>query len=80
LKVEDIDSKRKLIHIRNGKGQTPRNVTLSPVLLVRSYLLYLLEERKLSWPAINSRQLRVPLGRLNPGTFGEFQVDDLSGV
>jgi len=35
LKVEDIDSKRKLIHIRNGKGQTPRDVTLSPVLLER---------------------------------------------
>jgi len=35
LKVEDIDSKRKLIHIRNGKGQTPRDVSLSPVLLER---------------------------------------------
>jgi site-specific recombinase XerD len=35
LKVEDIDSKRMLIHIRNGKGQTPRNVNLSPVLLAR---------------------------------------------
>ena len=35
LKVEDVDSKRKLIHIRNGKGQTPRDVTLSPVLLER---------------------------------------------
>jgi site-specific recombinase XerD len=35
MKVEDIDSKRKVIHIRNGKGQTPRYVTLSPVLLER---------------------------------------------
>ena len=35
LKVEDIDSKRTLIHIRNGKGQTPRDVNLSPVLLER---------------------------------------------
>ena len=35
LKVEDIDSKRTLIHIRNGKGQTPRDVPLSPVLLER---------------------------------------------
>jgi integrase len=35
LKVEDIDSKRMLIRIQNGKGQTPRNVTLSPVLLQR---------------------------------------------
>jgi integrase/recombinase XerD len=35
LKVEDIDSKRMLIHIRNGKGQTPRDVNLSPALLER---------------------------------------------
>jgi site-specific recombinase XerD len=35
LKVEDINSKRMLIHIRNGKGQTPRDVNLSPVLLQR---------------------------------------------
>src|SRR5262249_11062992 len=35
LKVEDVDSKRKVIHIRNGKGQTPRDVTLSLVLLER---------------------------------------------
>jgi len=35
LKAEDIDSKHKLIHIRNGKGQTPRDVPLSPVLLER---------------------------------------------
>jgi site-specific recombinase XerD len=35
LKVEDIDSKRMLIHIRNGKGQTPREVNLSPALLER---------------------------------------------
>jgi len=35
LKVEDIDSKPMLIHIRNGKGQTPRNVNLSPILLAR---------------------------------------------
>ena len=35
LKIQDIDSKRMLIHIRNGKGQTPRNVPLSPALLER---------------------------------------------
>ena len=35
MRAEDIDSKRKVIHIRNGKGQTPRDVTLSPVLLER---------------------------------------------
>jgi integrase/recombinase XerD len=35
LKVEDVDGKRMVIHIRNGKGQTPRDVSLSPVLLER---------------------------------------------
>jgi len=35
LKAEDIDRKRMLVHIRNGKGQTPRDVNLSPVLLER---------------------------------------------
>jgi integrase/recombinase XerD len=35
LKVEDIDRKRMLVHIRNGKGQIPRDVNLSPALLER---------------------------------------------
>jgi len=35
LKAEDIDKKRMLVHIRNGKGQTPRDVNLSPILLER---------------------------------------------
>jgi integrase/recombinase XerD len=35
LKIGDIDSKRMIIHIRKGKGQTPRELSLSPVLLER---------------------------------------------
>jgi integrase/recombinase XerD len=35
LKVSDIDSPRMVLHIRNGKGQVPRDLALSPVLLER---------------------------------------------
>jgi len=39
LKIEDIDSKRMQIHIRNGKGGKDRYVVLSPVMLkvLRNY-------------------------------------------
>jgi integrase/recombinase XerD len=35
LKISDIDSPRMVLHIRNGKGQVPRDLGLSPVLLER---------------------------------------------
>jgi site-specific recombinase XerD len=35
LQVSDIDSPRMILHIRNGKGQVPRDLGLSPVLLER---------------------------------------------
>ena len=35
LQVSDIDSQRMILHVRKGKGQTPRDLILSPVLLER---------------------------------------------
>jgi integrase/recombinase XerD len=35
LKVSDIDSHRMILHVRNGKGQVPRDLGLSPTLLER---------------------------------------------
>src|SRR3954467_4275081 len=35
LKVSDIDSPRMILHVRNGKGQVPRDLGLSPTLLER---------------------------------------------
>ena len=35
LKVDDIDSKRMVIHVREGKGRVPRDIGLSPALLER---------------------------------------------
>lgn len=39
LKVSDVDSKRMVIHVREGKGRVPREITLSPKLLelLRAY-------------------------------------------
>jgi integrase/recombinase XerD len=35
LKVDDIDSKRMVLHVRRGKGRIPRDIPLSPALLER---------------------------------------------
>jgi site-specific recombinase XerD len=40
LKVGDIDSKRMVLHVREGKGDIPRDIPLSPVLLERLKTYY----------------------------------------
>jgi site-specific recombinase XerD len=53
LKVRDIDSRRMVVHIQDGKGGQDRDVMLSPVLL---------EELRAHW-----RRLRKKSGWLFPG-------------
>jgi site-specific recombinase XerD len=40
LKVSDIDSRKMILQVREGKGSVPRNVPLSPVLLERLRIYY----------------------------------------
>jgi integrase len=54
LKVEDIDSQRVVLHVRKGKGQIPRDIALSPVLLERLRVYfgqYPAERLAVSFPA-----------------------------
>ena len=60
IKVEDIDSKRMVIHIRQGKGARDRDVPLSPKLL---------EELRSYW------RWKKPRGYLFPSTAGQRGVD-----
>src|ERR1700752_1438701 len=58
LKVDDIDSKRMLIKVQQGKGRKDRNAMLSPQLLA---LL------RLWWKEGNRRSVMLPHGWLFPG-------------
>ena len=60
IMVEDIDSQRMVIHIRQGKGARDRDVPLSPKLL---------EELRDWW------RLKKPRGYLFPSTAGQRGVD-----
>jgi integrase/recombinase XerD len=60
IKVEDIDSQRMVIHIRQGKGARDRDVPLSPKLL---------EELRSYW------RWRKPHGYLFPSTAGQRGVE-----
>jgi site-specific recombinase XerD len=48
LKVDDIDSKRMVLHVREGKGGVPRDIALSPVLLER-LRIYFRQYRPKDW-------------------------------
>ena len=58
LKVDDIDSKRMLIRVEQGKGRKDRNAMLSPQLLA---LL------RLWWKEGKRRGVMLPHGWLFPG-------------
>ena len=59
LKVTDIDSKRMVIHIREGKGKFPRQVMLSPKLL-EILRLYWRWRKPRDWP-FQGKRLGEPL-------------------
>lgn len=58
LKVDDIDSKRMLIRVEQGKGRKDRNAMLSPQLL---------ELLRLWWREARKRTILLPHGWLFPG-------------
>jgi integrase/recombinase XerD len=63
LKVEDIDSDRMLIHIRQGKGRRDRDVPLSPKLLetLRQYWLWMRPKTYLFPGTINGSRADKPI-------------------
>src|ERR1700719_1995927 len=63
LKVEDIDSDRMLIHIRQGKGRRDRDVPLSPKLLetLREYWLWMRPKTDLFPGTINGSRADKPI-------------------
>ena len=65
LKVTDIDGQRMVIHVREGKGRVPRDVTLSPKLL---------ELLRVYWPR------RKPKDWLFPSARYPDRPMDLSGI
>src|ERR1700687_1378800 len=63
LKVEDIDSDRMLIHIRQGKGRRDRDVPLSPKLLetLRQYWLWMRPKTYLFPGTVNGSRADKPI-------------------
>ncbi len=61
LKVSDIDSSRMVLHIRNGKGQVPRDLVLSPVLLERLRVYWRWQKPK-EWLFPSQERREHPMG------------------
>ncbi len=63
LKVEDIDSKRMVIHIRQGKGRRDRDVPLSPKLLetLREYWRWMKPKTYLFPGTVNGSRADKPI-------------------
>lgn len=63
LKVEDIDSKRMIVHIRQGKGGKDRDVPLSPILLetLREYWRWMRPRTYLFPGTVNCRRADKPI-------------------
>jgi integrase/recombinase XerD len=60
LKVGDIDSQRMVLHVRQGKGGTPRDIALSPALLER-LRIYFRRCRPQDWLFPSGRNPALPL-------------------
>jgi integrase/recombinase XerD len=60
LKVSDIDSRRMLIHVREGKGRIPRDIGLSPALLER-LRIYWRREKPKDWLFPSGQRHELPL-------------------
>jgi site-specific recombinase XerD len=63
LRVEDIDSQRMVVRIRNGKGGKDREVPLSPILLdqLRTYYRSLKHKTRWVFPSLQSRHGGEPM-------------------
>jgi len=60
LRVNDIDSQRMLIHVREGKGRIPRDIGLSPALLER-LRIYWRREKPKDWLFPSGQRPDLPL-------------------
>ena len=63
LKVEDVDSERMIIHIREGKGRRDRDVPLSPMLLetLREYWRWMKPQTYLFPGTVNGSRADKPI-------------------